>query len=84
MKYKEYKMAKTFLVKFNAKVLINGQIQVEATSQEEAEELAEMILQETLNSEDCLVELENDASIREMEVDGTFNGIYIDDAIVLN
>ena len=43
-----------------------------------------MILQETLNSEDCLVELENDASIREMEVDGTFNGIYIDDAIVLN
>ena len=43
-------MAKTFLVKFNAKVLINGQIQVEATTQEEAEELAEMILQETLNS----------------------------------
>ena len=77
-------MAKTFLVKFNAKVLINGQIQVEATSQEEAEELAEMILQETLNSEDCLVELENDTSIREMEVDGAFNGIYIDDAIVLN
>ena len=53
-------------------------------TQEEAEELAEMILQETLNSEDCLVELENDTSIREMEVDGTFNGIYIDDAIVLN
>ena len=77
-------MAKTFLVKFNAKVLINGQIQVEATTQEEAEELAEMILQETLNSEDCLVELENDTSIREMEVDGAFNGIYIDDAIVLN
>ena len=42
-------MAKTFLVKFNAKVLINGQIQVEAKTQEEAEELAEMILQETLN-----------------------------------
>ena len=68
-------MAKRFLVKFNAKVLINGQIQVEAKSQEEAEELAEMILQETLNSEDCLVELENVTSIREMEVDGTFNGI---------
>ena len=77
-------MAKTFLVKFNAKVLINGQIQVEATTQEEAEELAEMILQETLNCEDCLVELENDASIREMEVDGTFNGIYIDDAMPLD
>ena len=77
-------MAKTFLVKFNAKVLVNGQIQVEAKSQEEAEELAEMILQETLNSENCLVELENDTSIREMEVDGAFNGIYIDDAIVLN
>ena len=77
-------MAKTFLVKFNAKVLINGQIQVEAKTQEEAEELAEMILQETLNSEDCFVELENDASIREMEVLGTFNGIDIDDAILLN
>ncbi len=77
-------MAKTFLVKFNAKVLINGQIQVEAKTQEEAEELAEMILQETLNSEDCLVELENDVSIREMEVDGTFNGIYIDDAMPLD
>ena len=77
-------MAKTFLVKFNAKVLINGQIQVEAKNQEEAEVLAEMILQETLNREDCLVELENDVSIREMEVEGTFNGIYIDDAKILN
>ena len=43
-----------------------------------------MILQETLNREDCLVELENDVSIREMEVEGTFNGIYIDDAKILN
>ena len=33
-------MANSFLVKFNAQIFIDGQIQVKANSQEEAEELA--------------------------------------------
>lgn len=82
--YDGIKETNIFLVRFDAKLIINGQIQVEAKTQEEAEGLAEMILQETLNCKDCLVELKNDVSIREMEVEGTFNGINIDDATVLN
>lgn len=77
-------MTKEFLVRFDAKLIIDGQIQVKAKSREEAEELAEIILQETLNCEECIVELENGATIREMEVIGTFNGINITDAMLLD
>lgn len=52
-------MTKEFLVKFDAKLIIDGQIQVKANSEEDAEKLSEIILQETLNCEDCIIELEN-------------------------
>ena len=77
-------MANSFLVKFNAQIFIDWQIQVKANSQEEAEELAESLLQEILNQEDCIVELENDVTIKTMEVAGTFSGVDIIDAMQLD
>ena len=77
-------MTKSFLVKFGAKIFIDGQIQVKANSQEEAEELAETLLQETLNQEDCIIELENGATIMAIETADTFSGIDINDSIQLD
>lgn len=77
-------MTNAFLVKFSTRIFIDGQIQVNATSQEEAEEIAQELLQMTLNKEDCIIELENRATIKAMEVSGAFSDIDITDSIQLN
>lgn len=77
-------MTNSFLVKFGAKIFIAGDIQVNANSQEEAEELAEALLQETLNEEYCIVEIENGVTIKSMEVSGKFSGIDITDSMQLD
>lgn len=84
IKRKDKIMTNSFLVNFGARIFVVGDIQVNANSQAEAEELAEALLQESLNEEYCIVEIENGVTIKSMEVSGTFSGIDITDSMQLD
>ena len=79
-------MTKEFLVNFETRVIIGGNVQVKANSRDEAERLAKQILRRNLNIEDCLIELgkennNNDLiTIRDMEIQTPINLI---DAMIL-
>lgn len=74
---------KTFLVRFDAQIIIDGQILLQANSQKEAEKLAKSIIPKVLNKEDCIIELDNNITIRAIEVFGTSYSINITDSMVL-
>ena len=79
-------MTKEFLVSFETRVIIGGNVQVKANSRVEAEKIARQILRKNLNIEDCLIELgkennNNDLiTIRDMEIQTPINLI---DAMIL-
>ena len=61
----------SYNVKFYATVKINGELQVNASSEDEAQLIARIILRQNLNSEDCLIEIgeddnSNNITVREM------------------
>lgn len=72
-------MNKTFLINFEAQVSLNGMLQLDAGSEEEAIRLAKEMIKRNLNVEDCLIELgtennnEDIITVREMELNKPAN-----------
>lgn len=72
-------MNKTFLINFEAQVILNGMLQLNAGTEEEAIRLAKEMIKRNLNVEDCEIELgtenNNDdiITVREMELNKPAN-----------
>lgn len=75
-------------VRFSANVKLSGDLQINATSESDAQNLARSILRQSLNSEDCLIELDsendnNNITVLEMELLPNITALNIHDAISL-
>lgn len=77
---------KAFLIRFDAIVNTSGEIQVNADNEKEALRLAKFILLKNLFTEDCLVEMDENLTLREIELLKTLKGegYNITDIIPLN
>uniref|UniRef100_UPI0040253357 hypothetical protein n=1 Tax=Candidatus Stercorousia sp. TaxID=3048886 RepID=UPI0040253357 len=79
----------SYNVKFSATVKINGELQVNASSEDEAQLIARIILRQNLNSEDCLIEIgeddnSNNITVREMTLLPNITALDIQDAMPLD
>ncbi len=79
----------SYNVKFYATVKINGELQVNASSEDEAQLIARIILRQNLNSEDCLIEIgeddnSNNITVREMTLLPNITALDIQDAMPLD
>lgn len=77
---------KAFLIRFDAIVNTSGEIQVNADNEKEALRLAKFILLKNLFTEDCLVEMDENLTLREIELLKILKGegYNITDIIPLN
>lgn len=78
----------SYNVKFSATVKINGELQINASSEDEAQLIARIILRQNLNSEDCLIEIgeddnSNNITVREMTLLPNITALDIQDAMPL-
>lgn len=76
----------SYNVKFSATVKINGELQINASSEDEAQLIARIILRQNLNSEDCLIEIgednnSNNITVREMTLLPNITALDIQDAM---
>ena len=79
----------SYNVKFYATVKINGELQINASSEDEAQLIARIILRQNLNSEDCLIEIgeddnSNNITVREMTLLPNITALDIQDAMPLD
>lgn len=79
----------SYLVRFSANVKLSGTLQINATSESEAQKLAKSILRQSLNSEDCLIELDsendnNNITVLEMGLLPSITALDIHDAMPLD
>lgn len=79
----------SYNVKFSATVKINGELQINASSEDEAQLIARIILRQNLNSEDCLIEIGEDdnssnITVREMTLLPNITALDIQDAMPLD
>ncbi len=79
----------SYNVKFSATVKINGELQINASSEDEAQLIARIILRQNLNSEDCLIEIgeddnSNNITVREMTLLPNITALDIQDAMPLD
>lgn len=79
----------SYNVKFSATVKINGELQINASSEDEAQLIARIILRQNLNSEDCLIEIgeddnSNNITVREMTLLPNITALNIQDAMPLD
>lgn len=77
-----------YSVKFSAIAKLNGELQIEATSEAEAQKIAKIILRQNLNSEDCLIEIgeednTNNITVREISLFPNITALDITDAMPL-
>ena len=75
-------------VRFSANVKLSGDLQINATSESDAQNLARSILRQSLNSEDCLIELDsendnNNITVLEIGVLPNITDLNINDAMPL-
>lgn len=76
-------------ISFSARVTLNGELQINANSEAEAQKIARIILRQNLNNEDCLIEISDDdnkntITVREINLLPNVTALDIQDAIPLN